>query len=327
MQYEEAKEILGKEKIAILGYGKVGAAHALNLRDSGLNVIVGQREGTPSWNKAVEEGWKPKETLFSLEEASQRATFICYLLSDIGQIQFWTTLYKYLTAGKTLLFASGFSIAFADQTKVLVPKEVDVILIGTKGPAYALRQLFLSGEGVNASYAVHQDVSGKAKEKTLAYGKAIGVTSLFETTFEKEAHSDLVGERGALLGGFAALLETQYELLRRKGHSPDEAFNETVEELTQSLIPFIAENGMDALYRICSTTAQRGALDWLPRFKKALQPLFEELYEGVASGKEAEAVITQSRQSDYKNQLDQELKQMAEKEIWQVGKRVRSQRH
>jgi len=324
---EKIREILGKERIAILGYGMLGPAHALNLRDNGFNVIVGQREHTPSWSKAIEEGWEPGETLFSLEEASQQATFICYLLSDMGQIQFWPILCKYLTTGKTLLFSSGFSIAFPHQTQISAPKEVDIILIGPKGPSYSLRQLFLMGEGINASCAVHQDVSGKAKEKAQAYGMAIGATSLFETTFEKEAYSDLVGERGVLLGALAALLETQYEVLRKKGHSPHEAFNETVEELTQTLIPLVAEKGMDGMYRNCSTTAQRGALDWLPRFKKALLPLFETLYESVASGKEAEIVITQSSRSDYKDQLNHELEKMADKEIWQVGKKVRSQRY
>ncbi len=323
---EDAKRTLEKETIAILGYGVQGPAQALNLKDNGFNVIVGQREHTASWQKAVDEGWMPGKTLFSLEEACKRATWICYLLSDAGQIQFWPVLSKHLTAGKTLLFSHGFGITFSEKTRIVAPPDIDVILVAPKGSGRSVRELFLQKKGINASDAIHQNFSGLAKEKCEAYAKAIGAASLFETTFEKEVYSDLVGERGALMGALAALLETQYEILRKHGHSPSEAFNETVEELTQSLMPLVAKQGMDWMYSNCSTTAQRGALDWLPRFRKALLPVFEELYASVASGLEAEIVITANSQGDYKMRLNEELETMAQREIWQVGKHVRALR-
>lgn len=324
--FERAKGVLKNECIAILGYGVQGPAQAMNLKDNGFHVIVGQRENTESWGKAVEDGWVPGKNLFPLEEACKKGTFLVYLLSDAGQMQFWPTLKRYLTKEKTLLFSHGFSVAYSGQTGVVPPKEVDVVLVAPKGSGRSVRQLFLKGKGLNASFAVHTDASGSAEEKAKAYGMAVGAATLFKTTFEKEANSDLVGERGALMGALAALLEAQYEVLRARGHSPTEAFNETVEELTESLMPLVAERGMDWMYRNCSTTAQRGALDWLPRFKQALLPVFQELYESVARGKEAEVVVAANSRKDYKEKLYRELETMANKEIWQVGSFVRSLR-
>ncbi len=323
---EKARETLQSEVIAVLGYGVQGPAQALNLRDNGFNVIVGQRENTPSWHKAVEDGWQPGKNLFSLEEASQKGTFICYLLSDAGQMQQWQMLQSHLTSGKTLLFSHGFAVTFADETGVKLPDNVDVILVAPKGSGRSVRKLFQQNKGINASYAVHQDVSGHAEEKALAYGMGIGSGYLFQTTFEREVYSDLTGERGVLMGAIAGLFEAQYEVLRENGHSPSEAFNETVEELTQSLMPLVAENGMDWMYSNCSTTAQRGALDWLPQFKQATLPVFKRLYEEVRNGNEAQRVIIKNSQADYKQKLDEELKIMQEKEIWQAGKVVRQLR-
>lgn len=323
---EKAKKVLQKECVAVLGYGVQGPAQALNLKDNGFNVVVGQRENTDSWRKAVADGWVPGVNLFPLEEACQKGTFLVYLLSDAGQMHFWPTLYQYLNKEKTLLFSHGFAVAFAEETDVLPPEDVDVVLVAPKGSGKSVREFFLKGKGLNASFAVYQNPSGKAEEKVKAYGMAVGSATLFETTFENEVLSDLTGERGALMGAFAAMLEAQYEVLRERGHSPSEAFNETVEELTQSLMPLVAEKGMDWMYRNCSTTAQRGALDWLPRFKKALRPVFEELYESVASGKEAAVVMTANSSPTYKQSLNQELSQMADREIWQVGNFVRSLR-
>jgi ketol-acid reductoisomerase len=322
----KAQEVLKDQQIAILGYGVQGPAQAQNLRDNGFRVLVGQREHTASWDKALEEGWEPGKTLFPLEEACEKATFLCYLLSDAGQIRFWPTLKKYLTEGKTLCFSHGFAIAYPDQTRVVPPSGVDVILVAPKGSGRSVRKLFLEGKGINASYAVHQDSSGNAGQKALALGIGIGSGYLFETSFEREVYSDLVGERGALMGALAGLLEAQYETLRRHGHSPSEAFNETVEELTQSLIPLVAEKGMDWMYRNCSTTAQRGALDWRSRFKKALSPLFEELYQSVSSGREAAVVIEANGRKDYKERLNCELDEMANEEIWKTGTQVRKLR-
>ena len=319
----QAKETLSNEVIAILGYGVQGPAQALNLRDNGFNVIVGQRESSESWEHALADGWKPGKDLFSLEEASEKASFICFLLSDAGQISQWDMLKSHLTTGKTLLFSHGFATTYSDQTNITPPKEIDVVLIAPKGSGRSVRQLFLKNKGINASYAIYQDTTGQAMNKALAYGMGIGSGYLFETSFEKEVYSDLTGERGILMGALAGIFEAQYEVLRENGHSPSEAFNETVEELTQSLMPLVAENGMDWMYQNCSTTAQRGALDWLPRFKAATLPVFSELYAEVKNGNEARRVIEKNSDPDYKKHLKKELDELKNKEIWKAGKTVR----
>ena len=167
---------------------------------------------------------------------------------------------------------------YKDQTEVIPPADVDVILVAPKGSGTSVRRNFLSGAGINSSYAVFQDYTKRANERCLAVGIGVGSGYLFPTTFEKEVFSDLTGERGVLMGALAGMMEAQYQVLRENGHSPSEAFNETVEELTQSLIRLVDENGMDWMYSNCSATAQRGALDWKPRFKEAVLPTFKDLY-------------------------------------------------
>jgi ketol-acid reductoisomerase len=323
---EKAKELLKNETIAIIGYGVQGPAQALNLRDNGFNVIIGQRKGSKTWNKAVEHGWIPGQTLFEIEEAAKKGTIIQFLLSDAGQIELWPKVKPHLTAGKTLYFSHGFGITFKEQTGIVPPKDIDVILAAPKGSGTSVRRLFLQGKGINASYAVFQDVSGKAKTKAIALGIGVGAGYLFETDFKKEVYSDLTGERGTLMGAIAGIFEAQYEVLRSKGHTPSEAFNETVEELTQSLMPLVAENGMDWMYANCSTTAQRGALDWKKKFKAATLPVFKELYESVASGAEAKRTIDTCSKPDYREKLAEELKELRESELWQAGAAVRSLR-
>jgi ketol-acid reductoisomerase len=323
---EKALEILRNETIAILGYGVQGPAQALNLRDNGFNVIVGQRKGSKSWNKAVEHGWVPGETLFEIEEAARQGTILQFLLSDAGQIASWPTIKPHLTKEKTLYFSHGFGITFNDQTGIIPPSDVDVILVAPKGSGTSVRRLFLQGKGINSSYAIYQDASGKAREKAIALGIGVGSGYLFETDFKKEVYSDLTGERGTLMGAIAGIFEAQYEVLRAKGHSPSEAFNETVEELTQSLMPLVAENGMDWMYANCSTTAQRGALDWKKKFKEATLPVFNELYESVASGQEAKRTIDTCSKPDYREKLGEELKALRESELWQAGAAVRQLR-
>lgn len=322
----KAKEVLRAETVAILGYGVQGPAQALNLRDNGIKVIVGQRKGTRSWDKAVKDGWKENETLFDPSEACRRGTIISNLLSDAGMIQQWPEMKKYLTAGKTLYFSHGFGVAFNTQTGIVPPPDIDVVLVAPKGSGRTVRKLFLEKRGINSSYAIYQNATGKALEKVLALGIAIGSGYLFETTMEREAVSDLVGERGILMGALAGVIEAQYNLLRKKGHSPSEAFNETVEELTQSLVPLVGENGMDWMYANCSTTAQRGALDWAPRFRDAVAPLFDQLYSSVESGKEAEIVIKANSRTDYKERLDAELAEWRNSELWRAGAQVRKLR-
>jgi len=323
---EKALDVLRDETIAVIGYGVQGPAQSLNLRDNGFNVIVGQREGGASWAKAVQHGWIPGETLFSVEEACRRATIIQLLLSDAGQIAAWPEVKPHLTKGKALYFSHGFGITFADQTGIVPPTDVDVILAAPKGSGTSVRRLFLQGKGINSSIAIHQDATGRARERVLALGIGVGSGYLFETDFRREVYSDLTGERGTLMGAIAGIFEAQYEVLRSKGHSPSEAFNETVEELTQSLMPLVAENGMDWMYANCSTTAQRGALDWKKRFKAATLPVFNELYESVRSGAEAKRTIDTCSQPDYRKKLAEELTELRQSELWQAGQAVRSLR-
>ena len=322
----KAKQTLANEVIAVIGYGVQGPGQSLNLRDNGFNVIVGQRGGGNSWDKALNDGWIEGQTLFDIEEACRRATIIMYLLSDAGQIASWPIVKPFLSSGKTLFFSHGFGITFNDQTGIVPPSDVDVILVAPKGSGTSLRRLFLKGEGLNSSYAIFQNATGQAKEKALALGIGIGSGYLFETDFRKEVYSDLTGERGILMGALAGLFEAQYNVLRAHGHSPSEAFNETVEELTQSLMPLVAENGMDWMYANTSVTAQRGALDWKEKFRDLNTPLFEELYASVASGKEAKRVIEEGSKPDYRSKLETELSKIRGSELWLTGAEVRKLR-
>jgi ketol-acid reductoisomerase len=322
----KAREVLKNETIAVIGYGVQGPAQALNLKENEFNVIVGQRKPSTSWDRAVEDGWVPGETLFEIEEAAKRGTVILYLLSDAGQIKGWPEVQKNLTKGKTLCFSHGFGITYRDQTGITPPPDVDVVLVAPKGSGRSVRRLFQQGKGINSSFAIEQDASGKAREKVCALGIGVGSGYLFETTFKKEVYSDLAGERGILMGALAGVIEAQYNILRKKGHSPSEAFNETVEELTQSLVPLVGENGMDWMYANCSTTAQRGALDWRHKFREAVSPVFEDLYDKVASGHEAKVVIEANSRTDYKQRLEAELSELRNSELWQAGAQVRKLR-
>jgi ketol-acid reductoisomerase len=323
---KKALETLKNETIAVIGYGVQGPGQSLNMKDNGFNVIVGQRKGSPSWDRAVADGWKPGVDLFEIEEALAKGTIIQYLLSDAGQIAVWPTVKKYLTPGKALYFSHGFGITYAERTGIVAPADVDVILVAPKGSGTSLRRLFLEGRGLNSSYAIHQDATGRAFERVVALGIAVGSGYLFETTFKKEVYSDLTGERGTLMGAIQGIFAAQYDVLRANGHTPSEAFNETVEELTQSLMPLVAENGMDWMYANCSTTAQRGALDWWKPFRDATLPVFKELYAKVASGEEAQRSIDSNSKADYREKLNDELKSMRESEMWQTGAMVRSLR-
>src|SRR5829696_9164722 len=323
---ERAQEVLENEVVAVIGYGVQGPGQALNQKENGINVIVGQRKDSKSWDKAVTDGFVPGETLFDIEEALEKGTIICYLLSDADQIQLWPTVKKHLTPGKALYFSHGFGITYNDQTGIVPPADVDVILVAPKGSGTSLRRMFLQGRGLNSSYAIFQDATGKAFDRVIALGIAVGSGYLFETDFRKEVYSDLTGERGTLMGAIQGIFAAQYEVLRQRGHSPSEAFNETVEELTQSLMPLVAENGMDWMYANCSTTAQRGALDWWKKFRDATLPVFTELYESVAAGNEAAKSIESNSKPDYRAGLEEELKELRESEMWQAGKTVRSLR-
>jgi ketol-acid reductoisomerase len=323
---ERLRAILGNETVAVLGYGVQGRGQSLNMKDNGINVIIGLRDKGRGWDLAQQDGWVPGKSLFALDEAAQRGSIIQYLLSDAGQKDYWPRLKPLLSPGKALYFSHGFSIVYSTQTGVVPPKEIDVILVAPKGSGTTVRRLFLEGKGINSSYAVHQDATGRALDRCLACGIAIGSGYLFETTFQKEVFSDLTGERGVLMGAIYGLWLAQYEVLREHGHSPSEAFNETVEEATQSLYPLIAENGMDWMYANCSTTAQRGALDWFKRFRDVAKPVFEELYQKVAAGDETRRTLEANSRQDYRAQLEKELKAIADSEMWKAGTVVRSLR-
>lgn len=323
---QKAREVLADETVAVLGYGVQGPGQAMNLRDNGIRVIVGQREGGASWQRAVDDGFVPGETLFPIEEAARRGTVVQYLLSDAGQVAMWPEIAACLNPGDALYFSHGFSIVYRDQTKIVPPENIDVILVAPKGSGRTVRTNFLEGSGINSSFAIHRDATGRARERTIALGIAIGSGYLFPTTFEKEVHSDLAGERGVLMGCLAGVMEAQYNLLRRNGHSPSEAFNETVEELTQSLIRLVAQNGMDWMYANCSTTAQRGALDWAPKFRDAVAPVFDDLYRRVVDGSETRRVLEVNSAPDYRVKLDRELKQIHDSEMWRAGAAVRALR-
>jgi len=322
----KAQEVLKNETIAVIGYGVQGPGQSLNLRDNGFNVIVGQRKGGKTWDKAVADGWVPGETLFDIEEACERGTIIQYLLSDAAQIEVWPRIKPYLTAGKALYFSHGFGITYKERTGIVPPADVDVILVAPKGSGTSLRKMFLEGRGLNSSYAIFQDATGRAFERVVALGIGVGSGYLFETDFKREVFSDLTGERGTLMGAIQGLLLAQYEVLRANGHTPSEAFNETVEELTQSLMPLFAEKGMDWMYANCSTTAQRGALDWMGPFHDATKPVFEKLYQEVASGNEAQRSIDSNSQPDYRVKLEEELKALRASEMWRTGAVVRKLR-
>ena len=323
---EKARNVLSNEVVAVIGYGVQGPGQALNLKDNGFNVIVGQRKDSKTWDKAVADGWTPGKDLFEIEEACERGTIVQYLLSDAGQIALWPKVKPHLTPGKALYFSHGFAITYSDQTSIVAPDGVDVILIAPKGSGTSLRRMFLEGRGLNASYAIHQDATGNALDRVSALGIGVGAGYLFETTFKKEVYSDLTGERGTLMGAIQGIFAAQFEVLRENGHSPSEAFNETVEELTQSLMPLVAENGMDWMYANCSTTAQRGALDWWKKFRDATKPVFSDLYKEVSSGNEAGVTIEANSKADYRVKLEVELDELKNSEMWKVGSVVRGLR-
>ena len=325
----KARKVLKKEVIAVLGYGVQGPAQSLNMRDNGFNVIVGQRKSDKpdsSWQRALKDGWVPGETLFSYEEAAEKGSIVQMLVTDAAQREIWPSIKPHMTKGKALYFSHGFGIEYSDETGIVPPDDIDVIMVAPKGSGLNVRRNFLNGAGINSSYAVAQDATGKALNRTLALGIAIGSGYLFPTTFHNEVSSDLTGERGSLMGCLCAMIEAQYEVLRANGHSPSEAFNESCEELTQSLIRLVDENGMDWMYQNCSATAQHGALKWRKTFKKALKPVFKDLYKSVTNKTECREVIRDCGRKNYKDRLNKQLEQMRNSECWQAGAVCRSLR-
>ena len=317
---EKLLDYFKNDTFALIGYGSQGYGQGLNLRDNGLNVIIGVRKDGASWKAAIEDGWVPGKNLFTVEDAIKRGSYVMNLLSDAAQSETWPAIKPLLTKGKTLYFSHGFSPVFKDLTHVEPPKDLDVILVAPKGSGRTVRSLFKEGRGINSSYAVWNDVTGKAHEKAQALAVAIGSGYVYQTTFEREVNSDLYGERGCLMGGIHGMFLAQYDVLRENGHSPSEAFNETVEEATQSLYPLIGKYGMDYMYDACSTTARRGALDWYPIFKNALKPVFQDLYESTKNGTETKRSLEFNSQPDYREKLEKELDTIR---TWKSGRLVR----
>jgi ketol-acid reductoisomerase len=320
---DKSKNILKNEVSSFIGYGPQGRSQSLNMRDQGYNAIIGVRKG-PSWDKALNDGWIENKNLFNIEEACHNGTIIHYLLSDAGQSKVFPKIKNYLTKNKSLYFSHGFGMIYNKHTNINPPKDIDIFLVAPKGPGIEVRNHFINNNPINASWAVYQDFSGNATEKCLAVGFAIGCENLFKTTFEKEVFSDLTGERTVLMGLLQGAFKAQYEVLRENGHSPIEAYNETIEEGLKYLYPLVLDNGMDWMFENCSTTAQRGAIDWSENYYKVLKPEINKCYESVKSGKEAQISIESNNDINYRKNLQKELDEIKDQEMWKVQKLLKN---
>ena len=327
---EKAQKVLKNEVIAVLGYGSQGPGQSLNLRDNGFNVIVGQRKldngkVSNSYQKALDDGWIPGETLFDINEAAKKATIIEFLLSDAGQKVAWPQLEKCIEDGNTLYFSHGFSLNFPQYTRVTPPANIDVVLVAPKGAGRSVRTNFLNGGGINSSFAVHQDYTGSALEKTLALGIGIGSGFLFETTVRNEVVSDLTGERAVLLGELWALAEASYDALRQQGYSPEDAFIQSSEQITQVILPLIGRSGSVEIYEQTISAKQYGSVSDHQRItREVTRPLMEQLYRSVVSGIETQRSLEANSRNGYRDQLNSELSVIDNSEMWLTGEKIRA---
>jgi ketol-acid reductoisomerase len=253
-------DLLDGKTVAIIGYGSQGHAHALNLKDSGVNVIVGLYPGSKSAPKAKDAGL----TVYSVAEAAEKADFIMILLPDEAQKTIYTNeIAPYLTAGKVLAFAHGFNIHFA---QVVPPSDVDVVMVAPKGPGHLVRRTYEQGQGVPALFAVYQDASGRARDLAMAYAKGIGGTrgGVLETTFREETETDLFGEQVVLCGGLSALIKAGFETLVEAGYQPELAYFECLHEV-KLIVDLIVEGGLAKMRDSISNTAEYGDLTRGPR--------------------------------------------------------------
>ncbi|MEB3248147.1 MAG: ketol-acid reductoisomerase [Microcystaceae cyanobacterium] len=253
-------DLLAGKTVAIIGYGSQGHAHALNLKDSGVNVVVGLYTGSPSIQKAESAGLK----VLAVAEAAQTADWIMILLPDEVQ----KTIYKaeiepHLTEGKVLFFAHGFNINFA---QIVPPKFVDVVMVAPKGPGHLVRRTYEQGQGVPALFAVYQDASGQARDRAMAYAKGIGGTraGILETTFREETETDLFGEQVVLCGGLTALIKAGFDTLVEAGYQPELAYFECLHEV-KLIVDLIVEGGLAKMRDSISNTAEYGDLTRGPR--------------------------------------------------------------
>ncbi len=246
-------DFLSGKKIAIIGYGSQGHAHALNLKDSGLEVMVGLYPGSPSWQKAEAEGLTVKNTA----DAAAAADFLMILLPDEVQRSIYTKdIAPNLKEGDVLAFAHGFNIHFA---QVVPPPHVDVVMVAPKGPGHLVRRVFQQGQGVPSLFAVYQDASGQARDRAMAYARGIGGTraGILETTFREETETDLFGEQVVLCGGLSALIKAGFETLVNAGYQPELAYFECLHEV-KLIVDLIVEGGLSTMRHSISNTAEYG---------------------------------------------------------------------
>ena len=273
--------LLDGKTVAVIGYGSQGHAHALNLKESGINVIVGLYEGSKSWAKAEAAGLK----VYTAAEAAKKADIIMILINDEKQ----ATLYKEsiepnLEAGNALMFAHGFSIHYG---QILPPKDIDVMLIAPKGPGHTVRSQYLEGQGVPCLIGVHQNATGKAHDLGLAYALGIGGAraGVLETTFREETETDLFGEQAVLCGGVTALMKTGFEVLVEAGYEPESAYFECIHEM-KLIIDLVNESGFAGMRYSISNTAEYGDYITGPKIitedtKNAMRKVLADIQDGT----------------------------------------------
>ncbi|HIP25590.1 MAG TPA: ketol-acid reductoisomerase [Archaeoglobus profundus] len=268
------------KKVAILGYGNQGKAHALNLRDSGIDVIIGLYKQSKSWKKAEDDGFEVKE----VKDAVAEADIITFLIPDMVQPEVYRKFVKdYIEEGDMLMFAHGFNIHY---NQIVPPEWVDVTLVAPKSPGHLVRRMFIEGKGVPALVAVHQNYTGKALEIALAYAKAIGCTraGVIETTFKEETETDLFGEQVDLCGGVAELIKATFEVLVEAGYQPEVAYFEALNEL-KLIVDLIYEGGLTKMWMSVSETARYGGLTRGKRIinekvKEEMRKILKEIQTG-----------------------------------------------
>lgn len=273
--------LLEGKTIAVIGYGSQGHAHALNAKESGMNVIIGLYEGSKSWKKAEEAGFE----VYTASEAAKRADIIMILINDEKQAQLYNeSIAPNLEAGNALMFAHGFSIHFG---QIIAPKDVDVLMIAPKGPGHTVRSQYEEGRGVPCLIAVHQDATGKAHDVGLAYALAIGGAraGVLQTTFKEETETDLFGEQAVLCGGVTELMKAGFEVLVEAGYEPESAYFECIHEM-KLIVDLINENGFAGMRYSISNTAEYGDYMTGPKIitedtKNAMRQVLKDIQEGV----------------------------------------------
>jgi len=311
-------DLLNGKTVAIIGYGSQGHAHALNLKDSGVNVIVGLYPGSKSATKAKDAGL----TVHSVAEAAQKADFIMILLPDeVQKTVYVNEIAPHLTEGKVLAFAHGFNIHFA---QVVPPSDVDVVMVAPKGPGHLVRRTYEQGEGVPALFAVYQDASGQARDRAMAYAKGIGGTraGVLETTFREETETDLFGEQVVLCGGLSALIKAGFETLVNAGYQPELAYFECLHEV-KLIVDLIVEGGLAKMRDSISNTAEYGDLTRGPRIvTDETRAEMKKILQEIQTGQFAREFVLENQSG--KPGFTAMRRREAEHPIEEVGKDLRS---